>query len=761
MSASGAMQVSDSNGEISASVEETNRVRASLGLAPLAEGGGGAVRSKEDEARQNGQQRAADMAKEEKEDALRDKLEGARRQRLLHQKLSGKSLGEQLAGEEMDSAAAWVGKHQTQEVTREERRKELRKERKRGGAKGEAAAKMASMASRYDDEDAMGMGMAFGEEEGGGQSSSLAGAVVGHGAADFKAGESVVLTLADQTVLGEGEGGTYALNEDEEMLENVNMAEQYKRDKVKAEARGDGYKYNPYEGSDGMALLGKYDEAAARTTMTLDASGSVDEAKQKKLAAIKARLAATQAGATGMAHDLSAVGAVAPTFADGKDFMTREEAGLNAAPATFRKSSKDKGEKKKKLRKKVKPEGLDLDAMAAAEAAAGGGNDHASAASRADRMRERNNATIDQVAERREAFGRALATAEVRSKAMEDEHIAKRMEVDAQPPAPVENEVEVDAELYAALARARRLTAQKPVAEHEDVAAQRIADNVASRNAAERAAEREGDGVELSSLEFSETGEFCKTVRAKDDVDSSGDLPSVRFRETLRQREEGTAGTQSRAAGPSGGSVKVEAGEGDADKEDERERDNDDDDEEEEEETGNGADFMHEKKASGGLAAVLDIARNRGMLGADEEKAGRMFDQKGAGLHSYTEAEVDKDDRSTKGPSFVLEHYDEYGRAMTAKQAFRQLSWKFHGKAPSKKNREKRMLEVEKQLADKTEDKAMSYMHALQAAQASTKSAHVVLTGIHAIKPSEIKSVRHAAGEGGDGHKKKKAKAGI
>lgn len=56
------------------------------------------------------------------------------------------------------------------------------------------------------------------------------------------------------------------------------------------------------------------------------------------------------------------------------------------------------------------------------------------------------------------------------------------------------------------------------------------------------------------------------------------------------------------------------------------------------------------------------------------------------------------------------------------------------------------MPQVEKQLADKSDDKAMSYMHALQAAQQSTKSAHVVLTGIHAIKPSEIKGVRQAAG---------------
>ena len=55
------------------------------------------------------------------------------------------------------------------------------------------------------------------------------------------------------------------------------------------------------------------------------------------------------------------------------------------------------------------------------------------------------------------------------------------------------------------------------------------------------------------------------------------------------------------------------------------------------------------------------------------------------------------------------------------------------------------MLEVEKQLAEKKEDKAMGHLQALQAAQQSTKSAHVVLTGIHAIKPSEVLNVRKVA----------------
>jgi hypothetical protein len=100
--------------------------------------------------------------------ALREKLESARRQRLLHQKLEGKSLGEQLAGEEMDSAAAWVSKHATQESDRKERRREAKA---RKGAAGARNLALASQSARYDEEDEMAEGAA-----------ELAGALIGHGA---------------------------------------------------------------------------------------------------------------------------------------------------------------------------------------------------------------------------------------------------------------------------------------------------------------------------------------------------------------------------------------------------------------------------------------------------------------------------------------------------------------------------------------------------------------------------------------------------
>lgn len=130
------MQVQDSNGEISASVEETNRVRAELGLKPLAEGGGAS--SKEDEARKRGAELAQAEAKEDAEEALREKLESAKRQRLLHQKLQGSSLGEMLEGEEMDSAMGWIEKSRKQEELRKQNRKEGKPRKMKARSREEA-----------------------------------------------------------------------------------------------------------------------------------------------------------------------------------------------------------------------------------------------------------------------------------------------------------------------------------------------------------------------------------------------------------------------------------------------------------------------------------------------------------------------------------------------------------------------------------------------------------------------------------------------
>jgi len=625
-------------------------------------------------------------------EALREKLDTARRQRLLNQKLSGKSLGEQLGGEELDSAAAWVAKSRRQEAGSKEA----------AARKPKRKARPAGTSDRFDEMD----------EEVQGQS-QVAGAQLSHSLDDFKVGEEVTLTLADQNIL-DGDD----VNDNEELLENVNLAADQRRERKKELASG--AKYDPFGGD--SAILQKYDheeKVANREKLTLDASGAVNVAKAQRLAEIKSRLQQTAQGADSGAtrYDLGGDGRSAGEAnqlggGSAGDYMTTAEA---EAAGHFKKS----GGKGKRTRRKPKGDKLDLDALQAEAGAA----DRGTRAEREARAGERAGAAEAELAARTGNFDRALAAREGQvARKLGDGSAA--MEV-----AEEEEEVEVDAELQAALARARRLQDTGGGSRHQDDAAQRLAAQVMA-NAARKGAEVE-EGTELGSLEFSETGEFCKAVRAKDEgeADAKESLPSARYKEfkaeAERQLEEGgELGGAASMMPKREKKAKVEEGE-----EGEEGEEEDDEDEDEDEELEAKVAMLHERSTGGGMAGALEVLRGRGLLAEEAATSGRMFDQKGAGLENY------KEEGET---SFNLDYHDEYGRKMTQKQAFRQLSWKFHGKGPSKKRREKRMMEMEKQMDDKGRDVGMEYMGVLAKAQEKTKSAHVVLSGINAIRPSDV-----------------------
>lgn len=149
----------------------------------------------------------------------------------------------------------------------------------------------------------------------------------------------------------------------------------------------------------------------------------------------------------------------------------------------------------------------------------------------------------------------------------------------------------------------------------------------------------------MMQLEFSETGEFCKAVRAKDEGESM-DLPSVQYKQHKAEAER--MGAQ---RGGDGKGVKEEPRTRTKTEEGEEGGFEEEEEDAEEEETwaqkraqsGEDRDLLHERSAGGGLGAVLDIARGRGLLGEEHESSGRMFDQKGAGLHNYDTKEADQE----------------------------------------------------------------------------------------------------------------------
>ena len=86
----------------------------------------------------------------------------------------------------------------------------------------------------------------------------------------------------------------------------------------------------------------------------------------------------------------------------------------------------------------------------------------------------------------------------------------------------------------------------------------------------------------------------------------------------------------------------------------------------------------------------------------------------------------------TRKLNFKLDKYDEFGRTLTPKEAFRELCWKFHGKAPGAKAKEKRLRKYEEEqnaLRGGDSNKAGSTIERMQAVQKTTGDSIVVLSG--------------------------------
>lgn len=93
--------------------------------------------------------------------------------------------------------------------------------------------------------------------------------------------------------------------------------------------------------------------------------------------------------------------------------------------------------------------------------------------------------------------------------------------------------------------------------------------------------------------------------------------------------------------------------------------------------------FVHKQPlAARGMAAALALIRESGDLKASAELAGRAKDDR-----AY--------DPSSGDLGVKIEYRDEFGRKLTQKEAFRQLSYRFHGQGPSKKKQEKRLREMQ------------------------------------------------------------------
>ncbi|RHY70917.1 hypothetical protein DYB34_013543 [Aphanomyces astaci] len=286
---------------------------------------------------------------------------------------------------------------------------------------------------------------------------------------------------------------------------------------------------------------------------------------------------------------------------------------------------------------------------------------------------------------------------------------------------------EDDDELGASLARSRRLAlvvAATAAAKEEDND-RRVLLQVSGMS---QGSHRGGDAAATSGHQYGHIH--------KDDPSSGGENTTMVFGESTdfdvrvkNAMDERDAARAAAAAAVGGGAGKHRGGvvttvEEDVDDDQEGKKPmvstvEDEEEEEEDEESSWGVD---EPLVQTGMAATLALLRNRGDLrdAIQIRQAGRAND--------HRERNVEEELQIKDGVK--LDYRDEFGRLLTKKEAFRRISYRFHGHTPGKKKQEKRLKQIKEELAQqKNLGNVVGRMETLDKRQKVAKQAHVVLSG--------------------------------
>ncbi|KXS10209.1 hypothetical protein M427DRAFT_139753 [Gonapodya prolifera JEL478] len=333
--------MSGDGGDIALSIDETNKLRISLGLKPLqvdgdvASGGGEPKeRDADAEAEENyTEYRSKEKAQLERTAAL-DRIARSRNKRLLNAKLAGATLASDTlpdeggAGADVDDPLAWVKRSRVRQHELAERR---RKEQEEMDRQAEEQAKKEYVVS---------------------------GVRVGHRAEDLVEAGEAILVLKDSTIEeNEAEG--------DELVSNIMTEKERLARKADLAKKKPGY--NPFEtAADAGAgasrgILSQYDEeidGVEKDSFVIGAGGRVaveEERERRRDAAERARLGV---GLTGRKEDLQygKTGEI-------RDYMTKEEDEAAQTEATFKKTKKkSKKDRKARTRDEV-DEGTGNDAV--------------------------------------------------------------------------------------------------------------------------------------------------------------------------------------------------------------------------------------------------------------------------------------------------------------------------------------------------------------------------------------------------------------
>uniref|UniRef100_A0A8C2B1M1 Spliceosome associated factor 1, recruiter of U4/U6.U5 tri-snRNP n=1 Tax=Cyprinus carpio TaxID=7962 RepID=A0A8C2B1M1_CYPCA len=673
------------SGDASLSIEETNKLRAKLGLKPLD------LNENKKEAGTKEEPLLAEAINPvhiKQQAEMREKLAALKEKRLLNQKLGKvKVLGDEEPW--LDDTAAWV-----------ERSRKLAKEK-------EMAEKRAKLLEEMDEEFGVSnlVEQEFAQERRDAYSSGdLKGLKVQHKMESFREGETVILTIEDKGVL----------EEEEDVLVNVGLVDKEKAEK-NVELKKKKPDYKPYEEEESVddmvvfkpkSVLSKYDEeieGEKKKSFRLSAGGFVGGERERELQAIRENLR-SQAQSLDM-----------PALTLASEYYTPHEM------VGFKKTKC----KVKKIRKKEKI--LKVDEVLV---------DDTRSSDFGSRSRGRGRKQADEE-ERVEHGGVAKETSSKAGDVLQQSDDIRMADMDISddedftPPEPTAlEEDEAEQELQKQLEKQRKLRQKQMLKDSGEKVAEHM-------NQLVKADDDDNDPDKKNNIVFNATSEFCRTL---------GDIPTYGLsgnREDQEDIMDFEKDDEKEGGGHSDSDMDDNVGWSTVNLDEEKIQ----------------ADFStasttildEEPIVNSGLAAALLLCKNKGLLDTQMLKVARVKAPKGA-LPNDNYAIEDKmniDDKYSRReeyrgftqdfkekdnykPDIKIEYVDESGRKLTPKEAFRQLSHRFHGKGSGKMKTERRMKKLEEEALLKkmsSSDTPLGTVALLQEKQKSQKTPYIVLSG--------------------------------
>lgn len=707
-----------SSGDVSLSIEETNRIRAKLGLKPLEVGNEKKQQHTDDGylITQEGDvhKPALSITKKKETEKLSERIQKMKDKRKIKDKLGTiKTLGE---SDEEDDALAWVKKSR-----QKQKEKEL-------------AEKRAKQLMELDE--AFGLEDIVKEEFKGNQkeytSKDLKGLKVEHSVDRFKDGQAIILTLQDKGVLDEEEGDT---------LINVNIVDDEKAEK-NVELKKKKPDYNPYDAGDvdeyGMFkeknVLEKYDEeiaGAKKEKFQLGSGGKFNTDPEKQMDEIRRQLREQSESLGGVS--LNPI----------NEYLTPQEL---AEAAKFKKV-------KKKVRKIRKKEALKADDLLPLPNQDLDDTDYGPRKKSRGYIKKEEEEYPDQASHENNGYGQTApividyahghTAVTVKEQPMDVDQPDEEEDLigpDEDLSKVVIEEDEAEKELHSALSKARKLKQKK-----EGSSVSKVAEQVLSKVKAEPE-----EALQDGNIILNATSEFCRTLGDIPTYGQSGNREEdqeelVDFEKELEDRKKQEEDEQVT------GWNAVEIDETPVNITGEEQAVLDD-----------------EPVVSSGVGAALELAKKKGYIedeekklaGARRSKAKEELEVQNYSIEDKRYDDLDekysrKRDRYSGGggmiqdfkekdgykPDVKLEYVDDSGRMLNRKEAFRQLSHRFHGKGSGKKKTEKRSKkQQEEQLMKQmsSTDTPLGTLNMLQEKQRSEKSPYIVLSGSKGFSSNSI-----------------------